>query len=185
MENTHERFIPTMSGPYEIRVNIERYLKVMPHIEGKTVLELGCGTGLGTYLYSLVAKKIYALDYDAEAVTCTDSFPFDPRKVQIFQHDLRQGVPHGSFDVVVAVEILEHLDDPGALLAKLEVPRLVFSLPLNSLAISTWHRYPIRKGESGMQDIRDLLGKHWTIEQMELQDQHWVFGVATRKGLER
>lgn len=181
MQNDGERFIPTTAPPYDVRVNLERYMKVLPYCSGKDVLELGCGCGLGTYLYSLVAKTILAVDYSEGGLAYANAFPFDPRKVMLKLADLTKEVPLGHFDVTIAVEFLEHIEDPAALLAKLDTEKLVFSLPLNSLKISTWHRYMIRNGDAGMQDIRDLVQRDFTIDDMQLQERKWVFGVATKK----
>ena len=181
MENTGERFIPSASGPYEIRVNVERYLLALPHCKDKNVLELGCGCGLGTYMYSLVAKSLVAVDYSEEGLAYANSYPWDPAKVRLERMDLTVDVPKERFDVVVATEFLEHIDDPATLLAKLNTERIIFSFPFDSLQMSDWHRYPIRSGESGLKDIADLMQKSYIIEEMKVQDKKWVFGIAKKK----
>jgi len=57
MKETSEFFIPAQAGFKEVIVNLERYLFAMNFCKDKVVLDAGCGCGLGTYLYSLVAKK--------------------------------------------------------------------------------------------------------------------------------
>lgn len=181
MEDTGERFVPTMVGPYDIKVNLDRYRMTMPYCIKKHVLELGCGCGLGTYLYSLVAKSIVGVDYDSVALAYANSYPWNPEKVTLKHMNLTEEVPEEHFDVVVATEFLEHIDDPGTLLAKLNTDKLVFSLPFNSLKVSTWHRYQIRNGDVGIQDIKNLIEKDFKIDDMKVQEGKWVFGIATRK----
>lgn len=180
---TGERFIPSDSNKTEVAVNIERYLFALHHLEDKTVLDLGCGAGLGSYLYSLVAKKVYAVDYDPIALESVEAFSaivghrIETQKLDITDPDVK----FPEVDVCVALEVLEHIEDPLSVLKKLNAKELIFSLPLSSLANSSWHKYEIRGGEEGMEDIKKLIGKYYRVEEYNLQYDRWVFGHGIRR----
>lgn len=184
-EDTGERFIPHSAPTLDAKINLERYMYAVPYCKDKKVLELGCGSGLGTYLYSLVATHVTAIDYSDDAIEYAKQYPFNPSKVEFRKMDLEKEVPQGSYDVTVATEFLEHISDPASLIAAIDTKFLVFSLPLKSLATSVWHKYPIRDGMEGIQDVRDLIEKRYVIEKIEVQNSgtvcHWVFGYARKR----
>ena len=182
---TGERFLPHKSNLTEVAVNIERYLYALHHCEDKTVLDLGCGSGLGTYLYSLIAKKVIAVDYNVETLNYVREYPFEEEKLATLLVDLenpdqcKRLLP--EVDVCIALEVLEHLEDPLELLKNLKAEALVFSIPLSSLANSKWHKYKIRGGSEGLNDIRELVSEYYDVEEYHDQYGRWVFGYGIRK----
>lgn len=184
MEPSGEHFSPLKTSMIEIQVNIDRYLFAMQYLKDKVVLDLGCGAGLGTYFYSMLAKKVYALDYDAVAIEEAKKYPYAPGKVEFLHLDLtnpedRERIP--EVDVCVALEILEHLEDPATVLKALPAKQLVFSLPLYSLEVSTWHKYAINEEA----DVRKLISPFYDISKYEEQrhkeaDGRWIRGEGVR-----
>lgn len=84
--------------------------------KGKTVLDVGCGTGETAYhIAKRGAKRVVGLDYSAEAIAVAretyrhKNLFFEKRDVK----DLRE-----KFDVIIAMGTLEHIDDPFSLLKK-------------------------------------------------------------------
>jgi hypothetical protein len=95
------------------------------------VLELGCAEGaLGAALEAQGAR-VTGIDADEEAGSVAAK-----RLSRVFVMPLEAALPQleGPFDVAVAADVLEHLDDPvGALLSLRNVaPALVFSVPNGS-----------------------------------------------------
>jgi 2-polyprenyl-3-methyl-5-hydroxy-6-metoxy-1,4-benzoquinol methylase len=89
------------------------------------VLDIGCGTGYGTFMLSWAARWVTGMDLDEPSVR------FARRH---FQADnllyLQSGDPSVyEADVYVALEVLEHLDDPAQLIA--ECRPLVWSMPIS------------------------------------------------------
>jgi 2-polyprenyl-3-methyl-5-hydroxy-6-metoxy-1,4-benzoquinol methylase len=172
---TGEFFVPNQSTPYEIKVNIERYLFVLQFISGKKVLDAGHGAGLGTYLYSLVAKNVIAVDYNDTAQEFARSYPIgnnvEYMKLNLDEDDMP------AHEVTVALESLEHLNNPEKFLSGLKSEKLIFSLPLNSLSTSTFHKYDIRS----VDDVKNLIGKSHELESLHVQENKWVYGVGHKK----
>lgn len=184
MERTTEHFMPAFTSLPELQVNIERYLFAAQYVAGKTVLDIGSGCGMGTYLYSLFAEKVIAVDYDARALEEARNWPYPRKNVEFVLGDLRdpefeEKLP--QTDVAIALEVLEHIEEPAALLRSLKAKQLVFGLPLHSMEVSEWHRYRI----DTEQDIRKLIQPFYQIgayiEQKNTDGRVcWMLGEGTR-----
>ena len=173
-----ERFQPLETNFPEIRANIERYLYALQFCKDKVVVDTGCGAGLGIYLYSLLAKKVIAVDYSEEAFELARQYPFDKSKVEFVKADLeKEKAPKG--DVCVALEFIEHLANPEHFLSNLECPELVYSIPMNSLSISSSHKYDFKDHK----DIRDFISQFYIIQADTVQANIWVIGHAIKKPL--
>jgi predicted RNA methylase len=184
MEPTGEHFTPIQTDLYEIEVNVERYMFALPHVAGKTVIDLGSGCGMGTYLYSLLAEKVYAVDYDVHALDEAKKWPYPKNNVEFLHLDIEKPedvarIP--AADVVVALEVLEHVEDPAAILKALKAPQLIFSVPLHSLEVSHWHKFKIETEA----DVRAFLEPIYQLGIYE--EQHhpriggvWIHGEGTK-----
>lgn len=78
---------------------------------GLRVLDLGCRTGALTQQYA-GGNEVVGVDVDREALARAES----RLGIETVWADVESGLPFedGSFDVVVAGELLEHLADPSA-----------------------------------------------------------------------
>jgi SAM-dependent methyltransferase len=78
---------------------------------GKDVLDLGCRYGALTKAY-LVSNRVVGVDVDSDALGHAARLGIRP-----VHHDIEEGLPfgEGSFDVVVAGELLEHVRAPDQL----------------------------------------------------------------------
>ena len=95
-----------------------------PHIAGKVrqlapepatrILDLGCGSGA-------LLERLAAMGYrDLMGVDIRP--PASGSSITYRQADLdcfRLDVPHGAFDLALAVEVIEHIENPGLFLAEL------------------------------------------------------------------
>jgi 2-polyprenyl-3-methyl-5-hydroxy-6-metoxy-1,4-benzoquinol methylase len=84
------------------------------HPGGGTLIDVGCGTGeLRSHVAPLVGR------YVGVDVVRYHGFPADTDFVQIDFDNARVPFPDGSGDVVVAVETIEHLENPRAFFREL------------------------------------------------------------------
>jgi len=85
---------------------------------GHNVLDLGCGKGTLSRYLSEKAKSVVGVDHDRSAIDAARSANRKDN-LTFISDDARSylnSIPRESFDVLILSHILEHLDDPKALL---------------------------------------------------------------------
>jgi SAM-dependent methyltransferase len=108
--------------------HVARYVWALPRVASRRVVDLGCGTGYGTYLLSWAAAAVTGVDVSEEALRFARShYP----GVSYERADLGELAAFPAGEVSVCFEVLEHLSDPEALLAGAlaAYPRALFSFP--------------------------------------------------------
>jgi glycosyltransferase involved in cell wall biosynthesis/SAM-dependent methyltransferase len=118
------------------------------YVRGADVLEAGCGMGIGARLFRTAgARRVVGLDYNADALARGRQRTTD-EAVVLRQWDLNETplpLPDNAFDVVVCLEVLEHIHNHERLVAEfLRVLRpdgcLIISVP-NKAYEDEWVRY--------------------------------------------
>ncbi len=107
---TGERTIPGLDVEnYWFRRHEVVYQRLAPWCVGRDVLEAGFGEGYGADLLAGVARRVVGVDYDESAVThARDRYP----RVEAVQGNLADlPLPDASVDVVVNLQVIEHLWD--------------------------------------------------------------------------
>jgi len=123
-----------------------------PHFSGKSVLELGCGTGLNTAHLAESAQAVTAIDLStrmlAEAAKRVRA-----DHVDFLCLDLLAGLPFedSSYDVVVETLVLEHVSDLGSVFT--EVFRLM--RPGGQFLMSELHPYRQLRGKQARLEAAD------------------------------
>ncbi|MBR1277480.1 bifunctional 2-polyprenyl-6-hydroxyphenol methylase/3-demethylubiquinol 3-O-methyltransferase UbiG [Bradyrhizobium sp. AUGA SZCCT0283] len=107
----------------EAAIHIARYLLAKPHVEGKRVLDIACGEGYGShFLKSWGAFSVCGIDVSADAISAA-RLRFEAPDVS-FEHfdasDIQEKFPAATFDVIVSLETIEHIDDPKKFLMALK-----------------------------------------------------------------
>jgi ubiquinone/menaquinone biosynthesis C-methylase UbiE len=117
---TAERTSSTLRSDGVIRQRqLAAYHKACDFIHGKSVLEIGCGEGAGTEILSKAAREIVAIDYSEKAVKIAGSRSFSSKIG--FQNEKVPPIntPDNTFDVVIMLQMIEHLENPGPLLQEI------------------------------------------------------------------
>jgi len=138
---TGERAVPWADGmrewPHVLRDHINRYAFTLPYVAGKSVCDVGCGTGYGAYLMSMVARVVTGYDVSAEAVAFAhmhfgrDEVLCRSNGAYFHQSDATAWAMDG-YDVYTCFEVLEHVDDPQTILRNIPAQAtLIWSVPVD------------------------------------------------------
>src|SRR5207237_3418756 len=97
-------------------------LKIIPDLNGKTVLEVGCGRGDFALLLARLypSAKIVATDFSAMAIDNAQS-KMQPNSNVVFKIADAHNLPFddGSFDYVISCECLEHAEKPSRMMSNI------------------------------------------------------------------
>jgi 2-polyprenyl-3-methyl-5-hydroxy-6-metoxy-1,4-benzoquinol methylase len=85
--------------------------------KGKRVLDVGCGTGHFAYLAAKKGAKVLAIDYAKEAIEIAKKTY--KHKNLIYEKNEASKIT-GTFDIIVSIGTLEHMDDPFSMLKLLK-----------------------------------------------------------------
>lgn len=94
---------------------------------GSKVLDIACGVGYGSYILAKAGHQVTAVDADAEAIEFAEKHwrhPYITYKVGRAEDCIED-----EFDAVVCFETIEHLENPGLLLEKINSKRILTSVP--------------------------------------------------------
>lgn len=116
---TPERFVPgEMRGQLLEAEHLARYHLARGLAVGRRVLDAGCGTGYGTImLLEAGAEAATGLDRDEAALGAAAELGSEATFTQADLAELP--FADASFDLVVCFEAIEHVEDPGRVLAEL------------------------------------------------------------------
>jgi SAM-dependent methyltransferase len=150
-----ERLVAEGSDGYLLADALSRYVWAMPRLDGKRVVDIGCGTGYGAHLMSWVADSVTGLDFSEDALALArESYQdIDFRHVDLMAID---ALPEG--DLATCFEVLEHLPDPDRVMrmALSTYETVLFSFPnpwwhnsqLNPHHVNDW---PLREWKRRLQ----------------------------------
>jgi ubiquinone/menaquinone biosynthesis C-methylase UbiE len=110
-EFTGERVIPDQVEPDLWSEHLARYAFASRYTEGKRVLDCGCGTGYGTAELAQTAGDATGLDLSNDAIEYARAHYARPNTRYIAASCLDLPFPDGSFDLIVAFEVIEHLTE--------------------------------------------------------------------------
>lgn len=139
-----------------VQRHLSRYVWTLRWCAGKRVLDVGCGIGYGTALIANVAQTVTGIDVSAEAFRKSRLiYPLYPN---FSCCSIESFMSTSTYDVVVALEVLEHLDDMDAGLRKLMMmaeEAVLVSLPVLAGANPYHH------------------GRNWSVEDCDtFMDRH-------------
>jgi len=117
---TAERTSSTLSSDNVIRQRqLAAYYEACNYVEGKTVLELGCGEGSGTAILASRAGEITAIDYSDKAIeTAANMLGSGDVRFQV-EKVPPINIESDCYDVVVVFQMIEHFADPDPLMKEI------------------------------------------------------------------
>ncbi len=182
-EFTGERVIPGEVDVDLFNEHMARYTFAARLARGKRVLDAGCGTGYGSMELAHVGSLVIGTDIAAEAVQFAREH-YRTANVHFVQASCgRLPHPNSFFDLVVAFEVIEHLEEWRAFLR--EVRRVL--APSGQFIVSTPNRlyYAESRGAEGanpfhvhefeFEEFRSALGE--VFPEVELFLENHVEGV--------
>ncbi len=94
-------------------VHLGRFAFLAGFVEGKDILEVGCGTGYGTsYMYSKGARRAVGVDISATALDVAREAWTGPG-LEFYQMSAEElAFPDDSFDMVCSVGAIDHMTAP-------------------------------------------------------------------------
>jgi SAM-dependent methyltransferase len=114
---TGERTVPDVwHENYWYRRHEAAYRFLLPYARVRSLLEVGAGEGYGAALFATVAEQVVAIDYDRIVVGHAAGRYAEPTFVQANVAALPIG--SGTFDVVAALQVIEHVWDVPQFLAQ-------------------------------------------------------------------
>jgi SAM-dependent methyltransferase len=142
---SHELAIEVLGDDYYWHATAFTPLRIAKWIRaGATVLDIGCGDGRISRAVAKVAARVVGIDHDPKRVETAIRSTTEPN-VRYLRTDAMSGLSAellgSTFDVVLLIAVLEHIDDADAVLAGarrlageviVEVP-YVATDPLNSV----------------------------------------------------
>jgi SAM-dependent methyltransferase len=109
---TGERTLPGFTEEnYWFQRHLVAYKYLLPLVEGKSVLDLGCGEGYGVDLLATRAEEAVGVDLAPEALYHARR-TYRRGNLRFLYMDINQlGLEDDSFDVVCSLQVIEHLHD--------------------------------------------------------------------------
>jgi ubiquinone/menaquinone biosynthesis C-methylase UbiE len=178
IEFTGERLVPDQVDPDLWNEHIARYCFAARLAKNKRVLDVACGLGYGSAELAKVAASVQAIDISSEAIEearrryAAHNIQFTTAPAQCIPF------PDASFDLIVAFEVIEHLEDWPSLLAetrRLLAPggQLIISTPNRSFYAETRRLAgpnPFHVHEFDFAEFRDALTAHFSAVTLFLQN---------------
>ncbi len=131
--------------------------------KNKKVLDLGCGVGEGSKLLATTATSVLAIDYSKSTIHQARQSNTQPNLEYQYQ-DIRYPTIDRQFDVIVSLQVIEHLDDLSGyfntLLNWLKPQGLLIISTPNALTQS-FNENPFHVKEFSAFELKALLTKYF------------------------
>ena len=100
--------------------HMQRYRYLKDYVKNKTVLDIGCGEGYGSYYLAHYAKEVIGIDIDKKVIQKAQNL-YSRNGLYFYQvnvYELIDKLPQlkSNVDIAVAMELIEHLKKPGEFL---------------------------------------------------------------------
>ena len=166
LEFTGERIVPGLVMDSLFREHQDRYVFAGDFVKGKMVLDVACGTGIGTqYLLDAGAQACIGFDLEEDALAyARREYP----QCTFVRCDAgRLPLGDSTIDVVVSFETIEHLSDPRSFVmhcSHVLKPGGLFICSTPNRAVYRWYgRNEFHQREFFPAEFVDLLNAHFSV----------------------
>jgi len=162
-----------------------RYEFAARYVEGKRVLDMGCGEGYGSAMLAERAGQMVGTDCSKEVIAhAAAKYPLPNVEFRCMPAE-KQSFPDESFDVVVCLELIEHVEDYVAVMEQMHrvlkpEGTLIISTP-NKDVTSPGRKRPIHDfhvHEFTIAELRELCQRYFS--EVELYSQENPFEKSRR-----
>jgi len=177
-ENLDEAAFPAYSNPNPLMNFLfwERIYRAMKQIEKKeifgAVLDFGCGSGVMLPFLAERAQEVIAVDINLERLRRIEKeIDFD-KKIRFAES--HEGIPPKSLDLIIALDVLEHVDNLDTIFAELAAllkpgGEIIVSGPTENIfyKIGRFLAGPTYSGDyhvRNIYDIREIAEKHFKVK---------------------
>lgn len=158
-----------------------RYRLAERHAAGKNVLDAACGSGFGAAWLARTAQSVLGVDLDdamlAEAAHWTGPGQ-SLANLRFQKHDLEEPFAAGTqFDLIVSFETLEHVRDPGVVLANFAAHLapgglVIISIPNGTKELREGNWEPLHQVHFSSDDFRRLIAANFRLAECYSQVMH-------------
>ena len=179
-ENLDEAAFPAYSNPNPLMNFLfwERLSRVMQYIEKKgkfgSVLDFGCGSGVMLPFLSQQADEVLAVDIDLEPLHRLEEHIKFNENIRF--SDSYKDIEKGSLDLVIALDVLEHVDNLDEIFAELASllkrgGEIIVSGPTENIfyKLGRFLAGPTYSGDyhvRNIYDIQKIAGKHFSVNNL-------------------
>jgi|GEM_PF-6159695 len=117
-----DMFIPgnTIAYWWDYEYHMAKYLFAAKYVQGKNILDIGCGVGYGSsYLLRHGAKKVVGIEINPEVVKLANKSYAKPGLEFLALDATFLPFADNSFDVVTSIGMLDHISDPRKVLLEM------------------------------------------------------------------
>lgn len=173
--NKSERWVKGFIGEATEYAHLDRYKFVSNFVKDKSILDIACGSGYGTFLIREIgkAKKVMGVDLDEDAVKY-GNIKYPKNNVERVVADATTFKGTEKFDCIVSFETIEHIPDYMKLIENLhdnlkEDGELYISTPITSVTNKTPEN-PYHVIEWNFFDFHKIFASKFKIENIYTQN---------------
>jgi len=150
MEEKLPFILPGKTSSETLEQHWKRYFFARKFVKNKTVLDVACGSGYGSFILSKYAKTIVGVDMSQDALKYAKK-NYSAKNLRFYQMDAKKlGYPDNFFDIVISFETIEHVRKYDLFLKEIKrvlkvggtvimsTPNFGFPLPKNKFHISNF-----------------------------------------------
>lgn len=180
--------------------HIDRYNFILNYVKNKSILDIACGCGYGSYMMLKFghAGSVCGVDIDENAIKY-GNYRYHDKNIQRFACNALEFNYNKNFDIIVSFETIEHvanyeglinkfydlLDINGILFISTPISKYTTKIPLNSFHEIEWNFFDFHKLFSNKFKIEDIFLQNIKIIKYELNNFHRLINKFSRLLIKR